>query len=223
MSDLFHEDVPDEFLDRVFAVMALAPQHLFMVLTKRPERMRAYFNDEHVWARIEVAARILYRPQQIAGKMLIGPLRNLWLGVSVEDQQRADERVPLLLDTPAAVRFVSYEPALRAVDFRNFLYPAVRQTEPNMPGVPIPALDWVIIGGESGPRARLFDLAWARRLIEHCREAGVSLFVKQLGLKTVENLHPPGIFRNIPHHNRHGSDLSEWPEDLRVREFPALV
>lgn len=209
MSDLFHEEVTDEFLDRVFGVMALTPQHVYMVLTKRPERMRAYFASPDVWARIEVQARILYRPKQIAGKVLIGPLGNVWLGTSVEDQQRAEERLPYLLDTPAAIHFVSAEPLLGPLDFidPDRLYGDQHhggdwdwlghQFDP-LPDVGAfcatcgntqhnsmhrgeggPYLDWILVGGESGLRPRPMNLLWVESILAQCEDAGVAYFGKQ--------------------------------------------
>jgi protein gp37 len=121
MSDLFHEDVSFEFIDKTFSVMAAASWHTFQILTKRPARMLQYV-DKH-------RARLSLLSDQ-------WPIPNVWLGVSVEDQKTADERIPILLQTPAAIRFVSYEPALGPVDFKRWLYDN-------------PRLDWVIVGGES--------------------------------------------------------------------------
>ncbi|MCP5230931.1 MAG: phage Gp37/Gp68 family protein [Zoogloeaceae bacterium] len=209
MSDLFHEDVPDEFIDQVFAVMALSPQHRFLILTKRPERMLAYTNGAGVAARVEDAAKLLREKPSSAFRVYpVGPRgefgdrwfchpwppENVYLGVSVEDQATADERIPLLLQTPAAVRFVSYEPALGAVDFGPWVFDAatdmamrgdplaaalMRQSVEDGSGWMAPTLDWIIVGGESGPKARPFDVAWARSTIEQCRAAGVPVFVKQ--------------------------------------------
>ena len=147
MSDLFHPDVPDEFIDRVFAVMALCPQHTFMVLTKRPERMREYLNGEAPYG-IEETAEFANASHRVASdddpngsaawheetarlekgvnaltswQISVTPLPNVYLGVSVENQQTADERIPHLLNTPAAVRFASYEPAIGGVDFGPWL------------------------------------------------------------------------------------------------------
>jgi protein gp37 len=200
MGDLFYEQVSDQDINRVFAVMSLAPQHVFQVLTKRASRMRAYFADESRWAKIEVAARRLYREhtkQQIAGKILIGPLPHIWLGVSAENQEWANKRIPDLLATPAAIRFVSYEPALGPVDFSKWLGTT-------------PGINWLICGGESGPGARPFNVEWARSVIKQCTAAHVACFIKQLGSD------PYGIKLR----NRKGGDMSEWPEDLRLRKFP---
>ena len=142
---------------------------------------------------------------------------NVWLGVSVEDQNTADERIPLLLQTPAAVRFVSYEPALGLVDFNAI----PNRWKGNGAGI-----DWVIVGGESGPRARPFDLRWALNTVEQCRKAGVACFVKQVGSKPFIS-ERPGL-RYLPFtppneyrfHDRKGGDPEEWPEMIRVRQFP---
>ena len=212
--DLFHEAVPDEWIDQVFAVMTLAPQHTFQVLTKRASRMRRYLSDENVWPRIEVAARRIWRElygQQIAGKVLIGPLPNVWLGVSVEDQDAANARISALLDTPAAVRWISAEPLLGDVDLRDIDDGAAHReiprefwvedfdTEDSPPAMGIDALsglrwqrfgdwqssgttiDWVVAGGESGPGARPMNPQWARDLRDQCDTAGVPFLFKQWG------------------------------------------
>lgn len=179
MSDLFHEGLTADEIAEVFAVMARAPQHTFQILTKRPERMPA------------IASRF--------------NLPNVWLGTSVEDQARADERIPHLLATPAAIRFLSCEPLLGPVDLRAFLEGDA-------------ARKWVIIGGESGPSARPFDLAWARSIIAQTRDAGAACFVKQLGAK----YEAPSVSSGILKKDRKAGDPSQWPEDLRVREWPSV-
>jgi protein gp37 len=170
MGDLFHEDVPDEWIDRVFAVMALAPQHTFQALTKRAARMRAYVN----------AAR-----GRNAFKTRNWPLPNVWLGVSAEDQRRADERVPELVATPAAVRFVSAEPLLGPI---NLSSPTLWCIPDHDSGGKLPALsslDWIIVGGESGSGARPMHPDWARSIRDQCATAGVPYFFKQWGSWTV--------------------------------------
>lgn len=234
MSDLFHEDVPDEFIDKVFAVMALAPKHTFQILTKRADRMRAYFERGPMGAMM--AEDVLL--QKIAGAGTMGhgwPLPNIWLGVSVENQEYADKRIPLLLQTPAAKRFVSYEPALGPVDFDS-----THESDPcessflgGIAGERIYdgqacAVDWVIVGGESGPGARAFDIAWARSVVQQCKAAGVACFVKQLGSNAQEYLtpqqslsdEPTGKLWKLVLASSKGGDMEEWPTDLRVREFP---
>lgn len=253
MGDLFHEDVPDGWIDRVFAVMALAPQHTFQVLTKRADRMRAYlggnrFTDSHATERIGYAAMtlvdeatggdetnappwpvnymaissLLHGPTPNVSGVLwprpeVWPLRNVWLGVSAEDQTRADERIPDLLVTPAAIRFVSAEPLLGPVDLRA-LTTAAETTRPyralvdaldgtcqsldhaSIDWFKLPSrLDWVICGGESGPGARSMHSDWARSIRDQCAAAGVPFFFKQWGEwlpeDHVEDADPPdGIF-----------------------------
>lgn len=138
------------------------------------------------------------------------PLANCWHGVSVEDQKTADARIPLLLQTPAAIRFVSYEPALEAVNFWPTLEPSM------IHGVDVPGLDLVIVGGESGPKARYFDVQWANSVVEQCRNSQTAVFVKQVG----SNVGYQGAPVRIRLKDRKGGDMSEWPEDLRVRELP---
>jgi protein gp37 len=171
MSDLFHEHVPDEFISQIFEVMRKAGQHTFQVLTKRPGRMLD-------WQR--------HNRRE--------PLPNVWLGVSVENQQAADERIPLLMQAEAAVRFLSCEPLLGPVSLtdvrpseiehydilRGQLYGLGRIAEPEQAH----RIDWVIVGGESGPRHRPMDLSWARDLRDQCVETGVSFFFKQVGGRT---------------------------------------
>ena len=169
MGDLFHEDAPDWWINRVFAVMRDSPQHSFQCLTKRARRMRDY-----ILAWSAVADRI--RRRHPNGHKLRWPFANVWLGVSVEDQRPAEERLPLLLETPASVRWASVEPLLEAVDLRAWLHPG--------------GLDWVVVGGESGPGARPFDLAWAQHILKQCRVADVPCFIKQLGVRPVENGKP---------------------------------
>lgn len=201
MSDLFHEDLPDTAIDQVLDRMIMAPQHTYQVLTKRARRMRDYFAAlPGRWDRAEtdfLSADLLKRL----------PLPNLWLGVSVEDQPRADERVPDLLETPAAVRFLSCEPLLGPIDLSRWMH--IRPA-----GAPrcIDDVNWVICGGESGPNARVFDLRWARSIRDQCKSAGVAFFMKQLGSGTGFNLH-----------DRKGGDWNEWPSDLRIREFPKVA
>lgn len=173
MSDLFHEDVPSEFIDQVFATMALTPQHTYQVLTKRPQRMLSYLVGDGITRRgwiAEAAAQNLDEQW---------PLPNVWLGVSVEDQRAADERIPLLLQTPAAVRFLSCEPLLGPVDLEKpWPNSEVSFSHVYHPWM-IQQLDWVIAGGESGPGFRPMDQDWARSLRDQCQAAGVAFFCKQ--------------------------------------------
>ena len=164
MSDLFHDSVPDEYVASVWAVMALAPEHTFQVLTKRHGRMRSLLSSDRF---AKLFAEALY--QHIGSATL--PLPNVWLGVSAENQQWADIRIPALLDTPAAVRFVSAEPLLGRIDLTGLLVTAGGSEQ----------VDWVIVGGESGPGARPMHPDWARLLRDQCAAAGIPFFFKQRG------------------------------------------
>jgi protein gp37 len=220
--DLFHESVPDEWIDRVFAIMALAPQHTFLVLTKRPERMRAYGNSlgrHHESDRVSLAAKAMKVNRGFHWDIgdIGWHLPNVHLGVSVEDQQRADERIPYLLATPAAKRFILAEPLLGPIEISRWL-----GDSPDETGLSEGAgIEWVIVGGESGPGARPLNIDWARSLIDQCREAEVACFVKQLGANPWfgSRQYGPGSGRYIK--DKKGGDWSQWPEDLRVREIPA--
>ena len=199
MSDLFHEDVPDEWIDKVFAVMALTPQHTYQVLTKRSARMQAYIaraDDEHgdFFERLaDAAVAISDNPCAAHVDSIDWPLPNIWLGVSAERQQEADDRIPYLLNTPAAVRFVSAEPLLGPIDFdavkythtAGFFGGALRWHHRGhchvQEGLRYPSLDWVIVGGESGPGARPMHPDWARGIRDQCQAAGVPFFFKQWG------------------------------------------
>ena len=196
MSDLFHEDAPDEWIDEVFAVMALCPQHTFQILTKRSKRMREYC--ENVTAsRLQVAMESLPLTDPWA---VAWPLPNVWLGVSCEDQTRAEERIPDLMHTPAAVRFVSAEPLLGPIDFEDVASPKECDCSPahtpylnalsgsifcngccEGPERINVKLDWIIVGGESGEKARPMHPDWARDIRNQCAEAGTAFFFKQWG------------------------------------------
>lgn len=175
MSDLFHESVPFNFIDRVFDTMRSADHHTYQILTKRPERMQQYVNA-------------------LGGTV---NWKFIHLGVSCEDQETADERIPLLLQTPAAVRFISAEPLLGEIDLTHVGYPHpmlqyhcpkcdARIRDLKCPvcgseGYGVDAIDWVIVGGESGPNARPMHPDWARSLRDQCQAAGVAFFFKQWG------------------------------------------
>lgn len=225
----------------LFQLIARTPNLDWLLLTKRPE------NIARLWPR-PIAfpdGSTCYRPGADFWP-------NVWLGTTVEDQRRANERIPELLKVPAAVRFLSCEPLLERVDLSRWLHrqPAAA-TWDGMgwpPGANPSPIDWVIIGGESGPGARPFALEWARDLVRQCRAAGVAPFVKQLGQRATVNYYdhvgeldragfdttgvvalgwnyrdgqPPPCSRARYHTgDSHGGEPDEWPEDLRVREFP---
>ena len=179
MSDLFHESVPFEFIEKVLRVIEQCEQHTFQILTKRPEIAYDFFGG--------TSGAGLSAP----------PLKNVWLGVTCENQKCADERIPILLQIPAAHRFVSLEPLLGEVDLnkRELICKIWRK------GLTIGTyLDWVIIGCESGPKRRPCKLEWVRNIAQQGKAAGVPVFVKQLNING-----------KVSH------DPSEWPEDLRIR------
>lgn len=218
MSDLFHTGVSDEFIARVFAVMLLAPQHTFQVLTKRPGRMKSLltasaarvaaadaagtvsasgsrFEDMVRSAAHELATT--YRFHTTSVDSVAWPLHNVWLGTSVEDQKRGDLRIGQLLDTPAAVRFLSMEPLLGPVDLRlEALAPQAR------------GLDWVIVGGESGPGARPMDAVWVRDLRDQCIANGVPFHFKQWGS---HDEHGTPMHKKLAGRLLDGCTWEQWP------------
>jgi protein gp37 len=238
MTDIFGEWIPEDLLNRLFSeVLEMSDSIQWQILTKRADRMQEYLSWRWGEGRI--------------------PKRNIWLGVSVEDQKTADERIPLLLQTPAAVRFVSYEPALAAVDFRRlkmkpglFLdamtgaHSAMASSE-HIPLPPmLPGLDWLIVGGESGPGAREFEVAWAQYAKRQCSIL-TKLFIKQMGSFPIvrndqvadvwyyadgsdmdtetldgDSYRYQGAPVRLKLKDRKGGDMAEWEESLRVREFP---
>ena len=216
MSDLFHEDVPDDFIDQVFAVMGnvfckMGQPHVFQVLTKRPERMKNYLNDPETVVRVTRAMKDM--GLHLAGENAAPtwPLPNVWLGVSVENQETADERIPLLLQTPAAVRWVSAEPLLGPVDLPGLFFYRTERTggvEPLRKQRP-PQIDWVVVGGESGPAARPMNPDWARSLRDQCAEAGVPYYFKQWG--SWEPLARSGAVDALITMPGQNKDLWAWP------------
>jgi protein gp37 len=232
-SDLFHEGVPDTFIAAVFGVMAASKQHTFQVLTKRPERARRWFEwvastagrrragdaggDICSWtcayldkAGVDRGCGSAFDPDE-------WPLPNVWVGVSVEDQRTADERIPHLLATPATVRFLSCEPLIGRVDLLDVLLRRdLRRIGPGPFDFTVdPGIGWVIAGGESGSRPRPCAVEWVRWIVESCRAMSVPCFVKQLGAvwaREQDGLPDPK-----------GADPEEWPEDLRVRQMPEVA
>jgi protein gp37 len=208
-SDLFHEGVPFEYIDRVFAVMALCPQHTFQVLTKRPERMAEYLlaenreahpsapdqfspmaTEDHVEYEADLGGYAVGERNIVVRMEVLRdwqwPLSNVQLGTSVENQAAADERIPHLLRCPAALRFLSCEPLLGAVTIDSEFLTGEHAPE-DWGGVMAealgPRIDWIICGGESGPGARPCDVTWIRSLVAQCKSAAVPCFVKQIGAR----------------------------------------
>jgi len=279
MSDLFHENLPFEEIAAVFGVMAATPRHVYQVLTKRPERALAFFKwlegrpdsgslrDSRVWwcahhAR-EAGAEVFMRGAQDRTPHTLRnvpvdtpwPLPNVWLGVSCENQETAEERIPLLLQCPAVVRWVSAEPLLGYIDFilpANL--PAVSEQstadyfdaltglghDPQQgvdEGPRYPHLDWVVVGGESGSKARDCLVAAISDLVVQCTSAEVPVFVKQLGSKALVSNRwdvPASVFRDLeadgwdeetpiyypPTSSAAHSRLEDLPEHLKVRQWP---
>jgi protein gp37 len=221
MSDLFHPALTDDEIAIVFGVMAACDQHTFQILTKRPERARAWFarNTDHATECGEAASRELGWGSLCFGAGGPWPLPNVWLGTSTENQETADERISELLQCPAAVRFVSAEPLLGPLDLFAFLKTQLRDKCLDILGGSgrTPGIDWVIVGGESGNGARPFHDEWARSIVEQCAASGAACFVKQLGSNVIQ-----AGERRIKA-DRKGGDWSEWPHDLRVRQFPNAI
>lgn len=244
MSDLFHKDVPFAFIAAVYGVMAAYPQHTFQILTKRPERMLEFMgwmdrNADHNGCTCGfVAAKCLravlpeFKFPSPNTEVPEFHLPNVWHGTSVAEQKDADKNIPLLLKVPSAVRFISAEPLIGPVTLERPNWVGSKLTDP----VEQPDgtrgctwlddfIDWVIVGGESGPGARPCDVAWIRSIVDQCKAAGVPCFVKQLGAFPVENTGDKyGVMYPVSRiKDRKGGDPSEWPADLRVREFPATA
>lgn len=266
--DLFHPEVPFEYIAAVFGVMAAAKQHTFLVLTKRPERMLEWFHWVASLGMLTCTRRNGEDPRdprwahyacvELAHKYMAGnqrkpeydhrtpwPLSNVWLGVTCEDQDRANERIPILLKCPAAVRWVSAEPLLGPINFDpprcDFCLNESDSVTPD--GMPWcsecetecshghwldfiagdrdanEGITWVVAGGESGPNARDCEEAWIRSIRDQCDDAGTACFVKQMGSRSVRR-YSGGVGEVIRYRDRPGADPLEWPEDMRVRELP---
>ena len=251
MGDLFHEDVPDEFIDQVFGVILACrilkniPSHTFLILTKRPERMARYLTEREpvellkAWANIapvrtdneDITFDELvysecchdwdkngrnskgseYKPWGYIDSLW--PLPNVWFGVTAENQEQADKRIPILLQIQAAVRFVSVEPMLGPVDLtdlqipyevdpRGFNFNALTENDDDHYYNHHAKLDWVICGGESGPNARPMQQEWARSLRDQCVAAGVPFFLKQMDVA--------GKLVKMPELD--GQRWAQWPE-----------
>lgn len=223
MSDLFHADVPTEFIAQVFAVMAACPQHTFQVLTKRHGRMRSLLNSD---AFLETSVMAGLMEEWPVAEDCPWPLPNVWLGVSVEDQHWADIRVPALIETPAAVRWLSCEPLIgelaldvlydhapgAVTEFGTLCMCGTAMKDDGI-GCYGDRIGWIVAGGESGPGARPCDLEWLRSLRRQCEEGGVPFFCKQVGAVAGREIGA----------GAHGADWDAWPEDLRIRQFPVAA
>lgn len=250
MSDLFHPALKDEQIDRVFGAMWASlyigrrnpiEGHVFQVLTKRADRMRDYLSIDRRSKWAQHAGAMCEDGDAVHDQTAFreGPHPRIWLGVSCEDQQRADERIPHLLQTPAAVRFVSAEPLLGPIDFAPLWFTGTN------------GIDWVIAGGEAGARARPCDVLWLERIAYQCKSWNVACYIKQLGTHVRDRNDVgfdgedgdkwhlgPRLFDAVVHDpdgvreeyqgapvrvrllDRAGKDPAEWPKMLRIRQFP---
>lgn len=244
LADVFEErEELVEHRTRLFKLIAQTPNLDWLLLTKRPQVALGHWP---LWAGIWCSVYAGQGQHDVVATVARDyVIPNVWLGVSVEDQQRADERIPVLLQTRAAVRFLSCEPLLGPVDLSRWMsgLDVSRDENGNDLGSASGGsdIDWVIIGGESGHDARPCHVAWVRSLVRQCREAGVACFVKQLGSNPREEIKTGPIdssartersrislkigetsfHRENWLHDHKGGNPAEWPEDLRIREFPA--
>jgi protein gp37 len=213
MSDLFHARVPRDFLAEVFAIMALAPQHEFQVLTKRPERAARILGHREFRAAVQYAA---LKRAGYAAPWLVEPwwpLRNVWMGTSIESGAYV-RRADALRAIPAAVRFISAEPLLG-----------------QLPSLNLSEIDWLILGGESGPGARPLDLGWLRELIAMAGDSGTAVFVKQIGsvwARQTSQILVDGPFVSaidapVSAVDTKGGKWEFWPDDLRIRQYPRVT
>jgi len=197
MSDLFHEEVPELFIYSVFDVIAALPEHTFIILTKRPERMNdfvsrvSYIRQDELEHLKRPACSLSPYKREFPTKTI----PNLWPGVSISKQKDADEMIPILLDILASKRIVSVEPQLESINVAPYFW--TDEDAYNR------GIEWVIFGAESGPHHRSCKIDWIRDGIRQCKDFNIPVFVKQIHLN-----------------GKLSKNMDEWPEDLRVREFP---
>lgn len=221
LCDWLDEEVPIEWLCRFLKLIYDTPDLDWLLLTKRPE------NFEH---RITSAAASGFVPDISAWlnswALEGGHPINVWVGTSVEDQQRADERIPALLKIPSRLRFLSVEPMLGEVELRlrdrSFGFPKHITKEGHAVGIP-QGIDWVIIGGESGHGSRPCNVEWVRSLLRQCIAFGIPCFVKQLGARAMTSPMKWFLAGGREVKASKGEDPMEWPVDLRVRKFPEVT
>jgi protein gp37 len=202
MSDVFDTEVPDEWRLKLFDLIMNTQNLDWLLLTKRPEEMLKFYKE----------------------KMTFGaPTKNIWLGTTVENQEMANKRIPILLSIPGVIHWLSVEPQLGPVDLSKIACSSC-EGEPKHMGVLYGSerIDWVISGGESGHGARPFDLKWARNLRDQCKEAGVAFFVKQFGHNWVSDNAKEMVRPAIMNPHSKWDDPQFWPEDLRIQEFPMV-
>lgn len=244
MSDLYHDDMPFEFIAAVKGVQAATPQHTYIELTKRPKRMREFMRwaEQHVAGPVPYVAAAAY--MRVGGGNAPGmechgiadhtpwPLPNVIHGYSASTQADLDAGIADLRLAPSALRCLSLEPLIGPVDVSACLgleWSEIGECwicERDHAVFGGRKIDWIIVGGESGPGARPCDVAWIRAIVEQCKAAGVPCFVKQLG-----DVRILSSGTGLPHYHewfhqikaRKGADPSEWPADLRVRQFPEVA
>ncbi|MBD2499881.1 DUF5131 family protein [Anabaena azotica] len=241
MTDMFAEWVSDEWLDRIFAYMCIAHWHTYQILTKRADRLPKYFTLESASRVSRLAHQLLKdgvagkeRQDYVNKRCIITninefwPRHNIWIGVSVEDQKSNDERIPYLLETPAAVRFLSCEPLLEWIK----LTLSAKILNPDTPhlwskeddsGTITREINWVIVGGESGSNARNTYIDHLRSVVHQCQEANIKVLVKQVGAKPVAHWDKENEILTMHRiSDRKGGILEEFPPDLQIRQFPTF-
>jgi protein gp37 len=215
MADMFHENVPFEWIEKIFSIIHETPQHTYQILTKRPERMIEFFH----W---------YLAPKNDTSFFHWTMPDNIWLGVSCENQAMADKRIPLLMEIPAKVRFLSCEPLLEPINLSKFL--PIEWSEiaedwiESWPGIGSYSRDaypdWIIVGGESGAGSRPCHIDWIRDIASQCQSAKVPVFIKQLGSNAIATRSDNTGNYKLKLKDRKGSDILEWFDDLRLQQFP---
>jgi protein gp37 len=204
LADVFDNEVPAAWLRDLFNLISETPALTWMLLTKRIGNVEAMLK----------ACGYAYGSE--SGRLVALP-SNIWLGITVVNQEEADRDIPKQLELPARVRFLSCEPMLGYIDLRLAERNDLARWDSTGRGLPLRRIDWVICGGESGRGARFFEIDWARKLRDQCKAAGVAFFMKQVGAYPADKT----LEADFQVHHRAGADPAEWPEDLRVQEFPA--
>lgn len=215
LCDWLDDEVPIEWLADFLKLIHDTPNLDWLLLTKRPENFFPLLQT--IWRCNTYSQFGQWVADWVENN---SPTANVWIGTSVEDQQRADERIPELLKIPAKVRFLSVEPLLDLVDLKLSEWAQDSADEKPMNKLTEAGCDisWVIVGGESGPNARPCNVEWVRSIVQQCADAAMSCFVKQLGSNPTSSTGWAGPLRMVKH--KKGGDPSEWPADLRVRQFP---
>jgi protein gp37 len=224
LGDWLDEAVPIEWLADMLDVIRQCPNLDFLLLTKRPENFKPRLMEAAKFWKHKISLTPLGDfdipwywlcdwLSSVSGDFRASapkPPANVWIGCTVENQEYADKRIPELLEIPAVCRFLSYEPALGPICFTQSTFFSEKSFRKD--------IHWVIVGGESGPKARPFNIEWARSTVAQCRAAGVACFVKQMGRLPWMEVEGAGAPMELP--DKKGGSMEEWPEDLRVREFP---